>query len=97
MRVRAGGLDAGVGGRGSVGGGCGGRERLVVGDMGESADSSERRAAPGRGQSSGVSGYSIGLSAIPSIIGRLRKALGRTTSWSEPVSSGSDSLYHIVP
>lgn len=99
----------GIGGRGPEGGAWG-VEKWVVG-FGVSLASAgvvmarfdleparERSALLGRGQSSGVSGYSIGLSAMSSIMGRLRKGLGRIASGSEEASSsGSVSLYQVVP
>lgn len=57
-------------------------------------------ALAGSGQSSGASGYSIGLSAIYSSGRLLWKGVGRLTSESEArpsLASESESLYHIVP
>lgn len=100
-----------MGGRGPVGGGVvfDGWRFVVVAfgvivlAVSSSGGSMARVAAAGRGQSSGVSGYSVGFSAMCSSGGLLPKALGRLaarTSESDrraSLSSESDALYHIVP
>lgn len=104
----------GMGGSGPAGGGAvaGGVVDVVVvfmvmGVPVESEVLMARAALGDRGQSSGVSGYSMGLSAIYSSGRLLPKAFGRSldrsvdrTSESEmrpSLSSGSVSLYHMVP
>lgn len=104
----------GMGGSGPAGGGAvaGGVVDVVVvfmvmGVPVESEVLMARAALGDRGQSSGVSGYSMGLSAMYSSGRLLPKAFGRSldrsvdrTSESEmrpSLSSGSVSLYHMVP
>lgn len=100
----------GIGGRGPLGG------RVVAGGMvGEdmavglvvsfaSDVYTGRVALAGRGQSSGVSGYSIGLSAMYSSGRLLWKGVGRfvenasESEWRPSLASESDSLlYHMLP
>lgn len=101
-----------MGGRGPVGGGVvfdGWRlvvvafDVVVLGVSSSAGSMMARVAAAGRGQSSGVSGYSVGFSAMCSSGGLLPKAFGRlaaSTSESDrraSLSSESDALYHMVP
>lgn len=99
----------GIGGSGPVGGRvvAGG---MVVGDMAvglgvsfESDVYTTRVALAGRGQSSGASGYSMGLSAMYSRGRRLWNGVGRfvesasESEWRPSLASESSSLYHTVP
>ena len=95
----------GIGGSGPVGGRVVAEEKAV--DLAVSFVSEvypERVVLPGRGQSSGVSGYSIGLSAMYSSGRLLWKGVGRfvvnasESEWRPSLASESESLlYHMVP
>jgi hypothetical protein len=108
--VGAAGAVTGIGGSGPVGGSvvaAGIVEEQVAGGVRVSLASDKyaaRLALVGRGQSSGVSGYSIGLSAMYSSGRLLWKGVGRlfdeSASESErrpSLASESESLYHMVP
>ena len=91
--VWAGGAVMGIGGSGPVGG------RVVAGGIVSLAcdGSTTRPALAGRGQSSGVSEYSIGLSAMYSSGRLLWKGVGRfvdsasESEWRPSLASESDS------
>jgi hypothetical protein len=99
----------GIAGRGPVGGGVVAAGVVAVGVSVDvevsfaSEESAARVALAGRGQSSGVSGYSIGLSAMYSSGRLLWNGVGKfveSTSESEArpsLASESESLYHMVP
>ena len=94
----------GIGGSGPVGGRVGaggivGEEMAVgLGVLVASGEYTGRVALAGRGQSSGVSGYSIGLSAMYSSGRRLRKGVGKfvestsESEWRPSLASESESL-----
>ena len=95
----------GIGGSGPVGGGVVAAGVVAVG-VGVSVASDVSAAVvafAGRGQSSGASGYSIGLSAMYSSGRLLWNGVGKfveSTSESEvrpSLASESESLYHMVP
>jgi hypothetical protein len=99
----------GIAGRGPVGGGVVAAGVVAVGVSVDvevsfvSEESAARVALAGRGQSSGVSGYSIGLSAMYSSGRLLWNGVGRfvesiSVSEARPwLASESESLYHMVP
>ena len=103
------GVVIGIGGSGPVGGSvvaAGIVEEDVAVGVRESFVSDEyasRVALTGRGQSSGVSGYSMGLSAMYSSGRLLWKGVGRfvesasESEWRPSLASESESLYHMVP